>query len=49
MTRKEFYDEKRQQGANIGNSTALKVMEKAEKKQQQQKKSLGPPGKPHRQ
>lgn len=43
MTRKEFYDEKRQQGANIGNSTALKVMEKAEKKQQQQKKDFALP------
>ena len=43
MTRKEFYDEKRQQGANIGNSTALKVMEKAEKKQQQQKKASSLP------
>lgn len=43
MTRKEFYDEKRQQGANIGNSTALKVMEKAEKKQQQQKKDSALP------
>lgn len=43
MTRKEFYNEKRQQGANIGNSTALKVMEKAEKKQQQQKKDFALP------
>ena len=43
MTRKEFYDEKRQQGANIGNSAALKVMEKAEKKQQQQKKASALP------
>lgn len=43
MTRKEFYDEKRQQGANIGNSTSLKVMEKAEKKQQQQKKDSAIP------
>ena len=43
MTRKEFYDEKRQQGANIGNSAALKVMEKSEKKQQQQKKASALP------
>ena len=43
MTRKEFYDEKRSQGANIGNKVALDMMTAAEKKQQAQKKdtSLG--------
>ena len=43
MTRKEFYDEKRSQGANIGNKVALDLMTAAEKKQQAQKKdtSLG--------
>jgi len=39
MTRMEFYDEKRKQGADIGSSQAVKVMEKAERKQQQQKKA----------
>lgn len=43
MTRREFYDEKRRQGENIGNETAIKVMEKAEKKQQQQKKNSALP------
>jgi len=38
MTRKEFYDEKREQGANIGNQAALDMMAAAEKKQQAQKK-----------
>ena len=43
MTRKEFYDEKRSQGQNIGNDVALNMMTAAEKKQQAQKKdtSLG--------
>lgn len=39
MTRNEYYDEKRSQGANIGNDIALKMMEEAEKKQQAQNKS----------
>ena len=38
MTRKEFYDEKRNQGADIGSAQAIKFMENAERKQQQQKK-----------
>ena len=44
MTRKEFYDEKRKQGADIGNAQALKFMEKAEQKQQKQKKDTSLPG-----
>ena len=43
MTRKEFYDEKRKQGADIGNAQALKFMEKAEQKQQKQKKDTSLP------
>ena len=38
MTRNEFYDEKRNQGASIGNDVARKMMESAEAKQQAQKK-----------
>lgn len=43
MTRKEFYDEKRDQGKNIGNTVALNMMTAAEKKEQAMKKdtSLG--------
>lgn len=43
MTRKEFYDEKRDQGKNIGNTVALNMMIAAEKKEQVMKKetSLG--------
>ena len=43
MTRKEFQDEKRDQGKNIGNSVALNMMTAAEKKEQAMKKetSLG--------
>ena len=43
MTRKEFYDEKRDQGRNIGNTVALNMMTAAEKKEQAKKKdtSLG--------
>lgn len=43
MTRKEFYDEKRSQGQNIGNNVALDLMTAAEKKQQVKQKdtSLG--------
>lgn len=43
MTRKEFYDEKRDQGKNIGNTVALNMMIAAEKKEQAMKKntSLG--------
>lgn len=43
MTRKEFYDEKRSQGQNIGNNVALDLMTAAEKKQQAKQKdtSLG--------
>ena len=39
MTRKEFYDEKRRQGSDIGSAQAIKFMENAERKQQQQKKA----------
>jgi len=38
MTRKEFYDEKRDQGKNIGNTVALNMMTAAEKKEQAKKK-----------
>lgn len=38
MTRKEFYDEKRSQGQNIGNNVALDLMTAAEKKQQVKQK-----------
>jgi len=43
MTRKEFYDEKLDQGKNIGNTVALNMMTAAEKKEQSMKKdtSLG--------
>lgn len=43
MTRQEFYDEKRDQGKNIGNTVALNMMTAAEKKEQAMKKetSLG--------
>lgn len=37
MTRGEFYSEKREQGANIGNNIALEMMEKAEQEQQRRK------------
>ena len=37
MTRGEFYSEKREQGANIGNNIALEMMEKAEQKQQRRR------------
>lgn len=45
MTRGEFYSEKREQGANIGNNIALEMMEKAEQKQQAQKKDTSLPDK----
>lgn len=45
MTRGEFYSEKREQGVNIGNNVALEMMEKAEKKQQAQKKNTSLPNK----
>ena len=45
MTRGEFYSEKREQGANIGNNIALEMMEKTEQKQQAQKKDTSLPDK----
>ena len=38
MTRKEFYDEKREQGKNIGENAALDMLAAAEKKQQAKQK-----------
>ena len=43
MTRDEFYSEKKEQGRNIGNDVALKMMEKAEQKQQAQNKDTSLP------